>query len=60
MKHRKSLAPPLAVGTVAAAILTITGFGTCAALTVEASVVPHEVSSGTLILGLTGCEPAIP
>jgi hypothetical protein len=53
MKHRKSAAPPLAVGTVAAAVLTITSFGTYAALTSQVdNPTPQEVSAGTLILTL--------
>ncbi len=54
MKHRKSVAPPLAAATLASAMLIVTGFGTFAALTAEvANPDPQEVYSGTLILGLT-------
>jgi hypothetical protein len=53
MKHRKSVAAPLAVGSVAAAVLTITSFGTYAALTSQVSnELPQQVSTGTLILDL--------
>jgi hypothetical protein len=54
MKHKKSVAPPIALATVASALLVVTGFGTYAALTAEVgNSAPQDVSSGTLILDLT-------
>ncbi len=53
MKHRESVAPPLAVATVASALLIVTSFGTYAALVTEVSnPAPNNVSAGTLVLDL--------
>jgi hypothetical protein len=54
MKHRKSVAPPLAIATFASAVLIVTSFGTYAALTAEVSNEPAQsVATGTLSLKLT-------
>jgi hypothetical protein len=54
MGHKKSLAQPIALATVASALLLISGFGTYATLTAEVgNSAPQVVSAGTLILGLS-------
>lgn len=53
MKFKKSIAPPFAVATLALSLLTVTSFGTYAALVAEAeNVTPQTITSGTLSLSL--------